>query len=449
MRQKNGGKVKNIRYIEVEGVKNEYLDAALLFTCGHDVLNTYLQSEGKLIKKAGITIQNLKQDVLEYNDIIHAVSPHMLESYTFYNVLANSFERKLLALVESHFGDEYQDFDKEMWDSSLRKLLLEDEIYLPIAINILRFYKNGEFKELIQTLLSEEEYALKYYDELGIKIEGFDLDWDERLRQKYEGMLGLEDFEVPTESITENGLNASSKLKIVLKMLNDVATEVEGLGDHKELEGLLYSEQERVKALTQQIDQLKRDVKSKDTQSKVLNKENRALVKQLETANQKIEQHQKEIGRLGQALGESRKEQESLEKTNTHLERRVTMFDAEKKSITSTMKRDYEKASLKAIEREESLKKQLSEQESLLGLEKDKNAQLNEELVGLKADFEQANAILEATELERNELINQLNEVSTGNPVQSNTNDSKDELFDFDVNEIDDFINFDNKPTRN
>ncbi|WP_214776087.1 hypothetical protein [Exiguobacterium sp. s37] len=454
MRRKSGGKEKKMRYIEVEGVKNEYLDAALLNTCSEEALTTFLKSEPKLIKKSGLTIQELNQNTLEYNEIIQAVSPHLLESYTFYNFLANRCEKIHDEILFDLFEDAYKEFTHDELESAMKERLLEEELTISVAINVLRFYKNGEFKQIIHTLLHDEDCVLKYYDEFEIKIEGFDLEWDEMLRQKYEGLLGLEDFKVPTDSITENGLNASSKLKIVLKMLNDVASEIDDLDNQAELQELLSTEQERVMILTKQQDELKKDLKSKETQIKSLNKENRALVKQLETANQKVEQNQKEVGRLGQVLGESRKQQEDLEQLNNALNRKVTVFEVEKNSLSSTMRKEFEKSSFKLVEREESLKKQLLEQENLLNVEKEKNAQLSEAFALFKAeaaaDLEKSNEILEALEIERNKLVSQLNNVSETELTQVSSDESVEEdPFDFDPDSIGDFINFDNKPTRN
>ncbi|ERG68048.1 hypothetical protein [Exiguobacterium chiriqhucha] len=456
MRRKSGLKERKIRYIEVEGVRNEYLDAALLNTCSEGSLMALLKDEHKLLKKAEITAQDLKQDKFDQNEVIRIICPHLLESYNFYNFLANQGEKYIEPLLTELFEEEYKNFDLKQWDSSIRKALLEERVPFYVTINILRFYKNGEFKELIKPLMEEEAHVLQFYDELGIKVEGFELDWDELLRSKYEELLGLEDFGVPEESITSDGVKVASRLKIALKMLESVADEIDALGEQKELKQQLESEREQVVSLKQINSELVRDMKSKNTQIKSLTKENRILLKQAETATNKAEQQQKEVGRLGQTLGEVRKETEELEKLKGNLERRVNLLETEKKSITAKLTKEFDKESLKVKvsydEKLGTLEQQVAELNRLLEEEKKNGRMLAEEAKVAIAELEQANLSLEATEVERNELVEQLKHVSVPAAAMVTAAKAADDdsaLFDFDEDELGDFINFDNKPTRN
>jgi len=322
MIRKTRKKDKKIRYIVVEDVKNEYLDAALISICSDDTFSNTVSNELKILKKAGITPQEIKADRISRNEIIKKISPFLLESYDFYNLLANKIEKIQDEILNNLFEKRYLNFDTNQWISSVKTTVLDEEISLSMMINILRFYKNGEFKNVIYLLLNEEEFVLKFYEELQIKIEGFDLNWKNIIDIPFDNKTTGE-LKQSSLSVRGKDSDTSFKLQAAIEMLNDVIAEVDELHKVKELNAQLESKNEVIESLKQELNQMKKDVRPKDSRIKSLEKENRALNKQAEMFGQKNELLQKEVGNLGKSLGELRKMQESLENENKLLERKV------------------------------------------------------------------------------------------------------------------------------
>lgn len=449
MIRKTRKKDKKIRYIEVENVKNEYLDAALISICSDDTFSNTVSNELKILKKAGITTQEIKAGRISRNEIIQKVSPFLLESYDFYNLLANKIEKIQDEILNSLFEKRYLNFDTNQWISSVKTAVLDDEISLSMMINILRFYKNGDFKDIIYVLLNNEEFVLKFYEELQIKIDGFDLDWENVIDIPFDNKTT---GELKQSSVSVHGTDSdtSFKLQTAIKMLNDVIADVDELHKIKELNAQLESKNEVIESLKQELNQIKKDVRPKDSRIKSLEKENRALNKQAEMFGQKNELLQKEVGNLGKSLGELRKTQESLEKEKKVLERKVAVYEEKEAVVEKTISKEYKKKEIKLIKELEEIEKLLQTNQLLLNEEKDKNQRFIQEKSEMFSKIEQSNLLVKTMEIELKNLKDQTKKRKDLGDIESTSIDNEiDELFDFDENELINLINFDNKPTRN
>ncbi|MEY8350935.1 hypothetical protein AALF16_22170 [Bacillus cereus] len=448
--RKKGSKQKRFPYIEVEGVESRYLDAALLKVCGDGTLEHSLSDEFKLIKKAGITTQELKRKERSREELIELVSPHLLESYDYYNFLANMWDGILQKTINHYFENEYTSFTIEDWDNQIRNLIEEEVMPIYAAINTMRFYKNGEIKELIKPLLEEEEYVVKFYRETGIKIEGqeFDSDWDESI-----------DDELEENSLLEEELfdrSPDEALKMAAKIILNVSERVSNLEESEKYKKLYEFEKEQVVSFKAKVDNLTQDLKSRDSQVQTLSKENRTLTKSVDSLNGKFEEQQKESGRLGGALGEIRKEKEDLEKVKSNLERRVSTLEKEAGSITEKVQKELKKEfNKKALKKQDDydekifqLEKQIEDLQRLLEEEQAKNSELSDVLEKTSKELSTTKNDLGVVEKERNELLEQVNQAPAKEEDKEEQEDD-DIMFGFNEEDIEDFVEFDNRPTRN
>lgn len=462
MRRKKGNKLKRFAYIEVGGVDNRYLDAALMKVLGEHVLEHSLSDELKLIKKAGITTQELKRRELSQEEIIKRVSPHLLESYDFYNLLANMWNDILQQTINRYFEDDYVNFTMEDWFNSIKKMIDEKEMPVYVAINTIRFYKNGEIKELIKILLEDKEYIVAFYRELGMKIEqpGLVIDWDKVVVEESEEFFDLEDELEEIQLLEDELFNRSpdEALKVAAKIILEVSDRVSHLEDAEKYKKLYEHEKEHVATLKSKVDELTQGLKSRDSQIQTISKENRTLSKSVDSLNGKLEQQQKESGRLGGVLGEIRKEKEDIEKEKTNLERRVSSLEKEASTISEKVhkeiKSDFDKKALKMLndydEKTNLLEKQLLDLQRLFKEEQFKNSELSTALEKFKKELSTVKTDLVVVEKERNELIEQINQTSAKSEDEYvNNAEDDDVMFGFDEKDLEGIVEFDNKPTRN
>ena len=460
MTRKRTSKVKRYPYIEVEGVKNCYIDASLLQCCDEGALSSSLSDELKVLKKALITPQDIKQNKYSFEELIKRVSPHLLESYGFYNLLANKWDEIQEKTLNRFFDENYINFTLDEWNTEIRRVIDEGEVPFYVSINLLRFYKNGEYKELIKKLFEEEEYVIRFYYETDIQIEGLNINWDEVTKNQFEEILEfdeeLEGIEMSKEELLTR--KPQEALKIAAKIIEGVTEQVTQLSEVQEYKELYEIEREKIKLSSQKVEDLNQEVKSKEAQIQSLSKENRTLKKNGDNLNNKLEQHQKEVGRLGQSLGEIRKEKEEVEKTNVSLNRRINSLERETNSITekieNEIKKTYDnkiiKLQLKNDENLNTLERELEKVNKELEEEQAKYEILSAELELVKKEFNLTKNDLRIVEKERNELLEQVN--SSLNDVTNEVATSEEDddlLFDFNEDEIEDFVEFDNKPTRN
>lgn len=459
-RRKTGSKHKRFPYIEVEGVENRYLDAALLQGFGYEALHQSLSNELKLLKKVGITTLELRRKEHSGKALVELVSPHLLESYDFYNFMANVCDELIQKSIVDDFDETFDDFTIEEWNNYIWNLIHEEKMPIYVAINTLRFYKNGEIKELIKPLLEVEEHILKFYEETGIKIErqGLDINW---------GRIVVNDIKDKSNKLEENSLqeaedlfdrSPNEALKLAAKIILDVSDRVSELEESEEYKKLYASEKETVVNLKSKIDEQTLDLKSRDSQIQALSKENRALSKTIESLTGKFENQQKESGRLGGLLGEIRKEKDDLEKANNTLVSRVSTLENESRLITEKVKKELKKefdnnAIKTRFDLDEKIKmldKQLKGLQNLLEEERLKNSNLLVELENIREELNVTKKHLEVVGKERTELAEKINTSNTfigkGEGPLVNGDDS---LFEFDEVDIEDFVEFDNKPTRN
>lgn len=450
---KRKSKLKRFPYIEVEGIKNQYLDGALLKTCGPSALEQSLSDEFKIIKKAGITVQNLKKNTYSPQELIEKVSPYLLESYDFYNFLANQWDEILHNTLDKHFSDvDYTKFTLDDWEVEIRELYMS-EMPVYAVVNFLRFYKKGELKELIPQYFAEDDFIIDFYDETGIKVEEMDIDWDSIENDSPfndELLAGLNEEDITPKFFERNPQDA---LMVAAKLISGVSERISDLGVTEEYRELYEAEKNKIEKLQAKVEELGLKVKSKDATNQSLSKENRTLSQNVDALNSKLEQAQKENGRLGGIVGEIRKEKESLEKANNILEKRLATLEKEAGFIAEKIKKVLEaeqhskilKMQMQFDETTSDLNKQIRELKRLLEEEQAKTSVLSSDLVEKDQQLKIVKNDLQVVEKERNELVEQLKK-----PPQRDLSEIDDEmLFGFDEEDLEEFVEFDNKPTRN
>ncbi|QXW42329.1 hypothetical protein KXJ78_27450 (plasmid) [Klebsiella grimontii] len=241
------------------------------------------------------------------------------------------------------------------------------------------------------------------------------------------------------------------------KIILNVSERVSDLEESEKYKKLYDFEKEQVVSFKAKVDDLTQDLKSRDSQVQTLSKENRILTKSVDSLNGKFEQQQKESGRLGGALGEIRKEKEDLEKVKANLERRVSTLEKEAGSITEKvqkeLKKEFDKKALKKQddydEKIFQLEKQIEDLQRLLEVEQAKNSELSDVLDKTSKELSTTKNDLGVVEKERNELLEQVNQAPAKEENKKEQDADDDVMFGFNEEDIEDFVEFDNKPIRN
>jgi hypothetical protein len=441
---KKNTKVKRFPYIEVTGVQNQYLDAALLHCVDKEPLTLALRDEFKILKKAGILPTELKQEKFSKEDLVRLVSSHLLENYSFYNFLVKKWNEIQIKTLNAHIKGDYTSYSIEQWDEVIRELIKEKDMPVSIAVNLLRFYNNGENKELIRLVL--EDFAVRFYYETGVQVEGYNINWnaiDKKIDENKVTSEELDLTEAEIERKPEENLHKASRL---IELVADQITE---LGQTGEFKSRYEQEQEKNEKLNEKLLTLGKELKSKESQHQALLKENKTLSKNVGVLTKKLDLTNKEHGKLSLTLGEIRKEKDEFEKLNNVLERKVNSLEKEqhsiKEKIKQELKREYE---LKILHIKDEYEKELNILEGELKSKEKKEPQLNnitgsDEFDRLKKELETVKNDLRIVEQERNELAEKIKLYNT------TEDETKDNIFGFNEDDIEDFIEFDNKPTRN
>lgn len=457
-RRRKRNEAKRFPYIEVQGIQNRYLDAALIRVLSERNLPASLSDELKLLKKAEITVAEIRSDAYCQEELIARVAPHLLENYDYYNFLAKGWDE-----IQRHFlqktleEEDYSAFTLEEWDQKIRQLVDEEEIPVYGAINFLRFYKSGQFKELIPSLLAEKDYVIQFYNETGIQIEEADIDWHEveaDLEQDILGAFDMDDTFLQGEQLEEKSLE--ELLRTAARIILNVSEQVPDINEAETYKKMYELEKEKSDNFGVKVDSLSQENKSKESQIQALMKENRDLAKSVESLTGRVESQQKENGRLGGLLGKTRKEKDEVEKTNILLEKRVTSLstqvDLEEEKTRKELKKEFDKEQLKMKDKYEEALKDLEGQLEFIRkqLEEEQNekSRLAAEFEKVRRELETSNNDLKIVEKERNELVEQLQQA---NQLQGEKREEPDDdiFFGFDEEEIGFFVGFDNKPTRN
>jgi predicted nuclease with TOPRIM domain len=451
-RRKKTSKLKRFPYIEVEGIENRYLDAALLRTCD-SALEHALDDELKILKKAGISLPELKKHKYSQEELIEKVSPHLLENYDFYNFLVNKWDDVQNDTISNYFDEvDYTKFTAEDLGREIRSLY-SSEMPSYGVINFLRFYKNGEFKELIKPLFEEENFVVEFFQQTGIKVEGIDIDWNSWEEEDDLFLDALNNDERAFDFLED--INPQAALKAAAKLMLDVSNRIDNMQEAAAYRDMYELEKEKKETLQANVDELTQEVKSKESHVKSLTKENRTLLKNVDTLNEKLDHLQKENGRLGGLVGDVRQENDALEKTNTTLEKRVATLEKEASSVTEKTKKQLEKDhDTKALkmqiqfdERTSELESQIKELKRLLDEEQAKTSALSVNLEEKEHQLKIVKNDLQVIEKERNDLAEQLKNAPA--PTEEIPDDDDDLLFGFDEEDLEEFVEFDNKPTRN
>lgn len=449
-------RTKQYPYIVVDGVPNKYLDAALVSSLKNDILFHALKDEPKIMKKAQLSFIDLNKQRFSKIELVEKISPYLMESYKFYNTLANLWNEnipQILAELENR-GFTLESSLQE-WKGAFDEEIKSGGLSLYTAINTLRFYKSGEYKELITVIL--EENPEKFYDETGMKLEeGFDLkiDWDTIENQKED--MGMEELEEYLSILKEDKEpSAKMSLAVAMKLIKGVSLNVANFDEVEDLKNKYETEISKGEVLTKNVSELTVQLKAKDNQNEKISKELKTLTKNLDKTNTNLEKHKKDHGKIGHQLGEVRKEKEEIEKAYKVLQRKINTFENESKLIRDKIEKElriqYDSLFVqKSMENEAELKQlqhEIHDLKSILKLEKEKTLNSCTELENIQKILVTTKDDLKIVESERNELVKQMQNQPA---VKSETViDEDDVLFGFNGEEIEDFVEIDNKPTRN
>lgn len=470
-------KVKNLRYIEVDGVPNKYLDAALMCGCSYEFTNELIQTESKLLNKIKITAQDLKQNKYSHKQLIQLVSDHLLDNYKLFNMIGNISNRVAENVIKEEIGSNYKRLSQDQWAIELKKLNLKEEVSLYTIINFLRFYKGGEFKNLISDLLEENEAAAKFYQETNIRIDNFmtadkvviddmDLPWS-----GVEKTSLTDDIELPWNTVDFDSKKQTTfsventpqpligeKLIAVIETLDELRLEVQSYEDVKSIKETLAKVEGKNEELTNTLKKAIQESKVFEARTKSLTKENNLLKKSSDNQKMKIEQYQKEAGRLGLTLGEIKQEKEEIEKTNINLNKQISNFERNEKVALKKLERDLKKEHAKELERIKAdfERNRLVYEEQIISLkttiqkEQTRNEELYEEFISVQQHVDQMKTSMQIVINERDTLLKTA-EQSSINMNNTEVKEENEDLLDFEFNEIDleDFIEFNNKPNKN
>ena len=432
-------KEKRLPYIEVEGVENWHLDAALLLSVDEDTLISMLSKESKIIKKSGIIPVELKLNKYSYMELVTMTSLHLLENYTFYNLLANKWKNNF----ESFFKDIVNDDSSTIAIENLGELIMQrvehESLSVSMAINVFRFCNNGEYKEFIPPLL--ETHSMSYYNELGIQTNGLDIDVDSAESTSIHNESG----ELDVAELQDNEKNLEEKLRIASKLLLNVADQLNQFEDTEELKSLLTSEKEKNLDLLSKLEVALHEVKGMKTQNKAILKENKALLKNVTTLTSQLEQAKKDSSKLSISLGESRNENITLSKDIDSLEKKLAIAQ---KNQTNAEKKGNKEATdqyeLKLKEIRDTHQKEVESIEQELAVSK-KQAEENSQssyIEEMKKEIELLKKDMHIIEKERNELLEKIQKKKLSIETLEDFKEINDEEIEF-------FVEFDNKPTRN
>ena len=470
-------KVKNLRYIEVKGVPNKYLDAALMCGCSYEFTNELIQTESKLLNKIKITAQDLKQNKYNHKQLIQLVSDHLLDNYKLFNMIGNISNRFAENVIKEEIGSNYKRLSQDQWAIELKKLNLKEEVSLYTIINFLRFYKGGEFKNLILDLLEENEAAAKFYQETNIRIDNFmtsdkvviddmDLPWS-----GVEKTSVTDDIELPWNTVDFDSKKQTTfsventpqpligeKLVAVIETLDELRLEVQSYEDVKSIKETLTKVEEKNEELTNTLKKAVQESKVFEARTKSLTKENNSLKKSSDNQKLKIEQYQKEAGRLGLTLGEIKQEKEEIEKSNINLNKQISNFERNEKAALKKLERDLKKEHIKELERIKSdfernrlvYEEQISSLKATIQKEQTRNEELHEEFINVQQHVDQMTTSMQIVINERDTLLKTA-EQSSINMNDIEVKEENEDLLDFEFNETDleDFIEFNNKPNKN
>ncbi len=446
--RKTTKEAKKNAYIEVDGIENKYLDAALLHSVDEEKIYGITLDELKILKKAGVTVAEVKKKTIDEVELKNRISPYILENYNFYNLLVNNWHENGNPQTDVI---NFEEISESLSPQVINDILDREDVLVHTVINFLRFYKNGEYKSLISLIFSEESNLLKLYEETGIKVERENINWD---KKKLTEVNDLDNDSNPDKRDKTGDRIFSSKeaLTFAAGLITDVAAELSKFEEKDTINELYEVEKETNEKLINENKEISKEVKSKNTQIKSFEKEKQRNEKTIGKLNEKIDIQQKEIGKMGLQIGEYRVTIENTEKNNQSLKSQIETLNKDKKKNEEKIKKDIiQENNLKSLKMQVNFdEKTKGYEQKIYDLEKrikeleEYNSNLSEslennifELNKVKSDFFE----LEEENMKIKEKLNS-KEMSVVEP-------SVDEEIDFSEEDLGAFIGFDNKPTQN
>jgi len=248
------------------------------------------------------------------------------------------------------------------------------------------------------------------------------------------------------------------KLVAVIETLDELRLEVQSYEDVKSIKETLTKVEEKNEELTNTLKKAVQESKVFEARTKSLTKENNSLKKSSDNQKLKIEQYQKEAGRLGLTLGEIKQEKEEIEKSNINLNKQISNFERNEKAALKKLERDLKKEHIKELERIKSdfernrlvYEEQISSLKATIQKEQTRNEELHEEFINVQQHVDQMTTSMQIVINERDTLLKTA-EQSSINMNDIEVKEENEDLLDFEFNETDleDFIEFNNKPNKN
>ena len=454
MKRKPGTSVKKNPYISMDGLygmKDEFLDAALLshFSDSDIAALVYNNSTPTLLRSINVSKHELNK--MEGSLLREKVSGILNSNYELYNKFVNRYlifmdsTLSILGGKTNRTNDEIVQNIHEFYDKNL--------VPTHTTINILRLYKNGLHKQLLVTIIASQNLDSIYKELISkqasiISIQDNELDKETKENnQEIEGEL-IEEIEQNDEISTESA--PSGIIKNAIQMLERASAlihENEEEGKYKDLYESLVEEhntlQEKLNDQGNSIKDLEKTIKSNAKQINGFTVE----VNQLKSANNKLSQSSdsqlKEQGKIAQALGEARRERDTLQAEKDALSRKLLHYDKENSRVMNEKSFELRQELNKEIKKYQTdLEKAHQESDNL----KSKLEIQSNNLVELQLELEEKTTELEKLNKENQLLISEREELQERKAQVNESSQTEDES-NLDFGWFAKEFNYDNVPT--
>ncbi|MEK4439117.1 hypothetical protein [Paenibacillus sp. FSL K6-2862] len=448
--------LKRYAYITLDNIGelgNDYLDFILLEQFSDKELQVIIATNPTLLKALKLTKTKVLKGQVNIADLRVELSNNMKYHYEFFNKIVTTFmnnsEGEIKNLLTQSDAPEATVF------ASFPKMCEKEEIDLSLAINTLRFYKNGQYKEYIHPIyqfVSRHGHEEKEVDEVAAANENISLTREEHSTVETE-IQSLtsgdkdDDFEdvIPIVNSLENLLH---DLKQKVNQANSSYKRMD-VSYYENLEELSNFDDLVIKK-DKEIEEYKKQMKNWNKQTIGYTTEISQLKKTNVILQEKIDNQLKEHGKTSQSLGELRKEKEALQADNDTLKRKLVTYEKNQEKqqnlITAQLQKEFNQKHIA----NQLVQDQLSHQVEVLSRQFEEsslaNQALQKEVVELELVLKKIRIENELIISERDDLSQKLNE-KEGLKSSSVLEGENDDVKHVEVDDLFEFVNFNNQPS--
>lgn len=301
---------KRYPYRVVEGIENCLLDACLLFSVPKALLIHDLKTQPKLLKEAGISMNQVIHGAITQHELIQKLSGNLYGHYLYWNHLVTNWYdngglTSILTKAEGLGKFETGPDLLEEWASKGQLLVDDKKVSVCEVVNVFRFFNYPQLHPLVKPFL--EENAVKYYIETGIKLgDGFDLgeiNWDiidEALESEEEDP----EEEVQVKTVYEESKTNAEDLGQLLAQVNpkELGTLEQGIDFAIDVLRMIRNEKNSdSKVLKDRIEELTKELHAEKETVRRLTEERKTLDENLSVVANEYAQLQEEVKSLTQS----------------------------------------------------------------------------------------------------------------------------------------------------